>query len=223
MSNKKKCAPSHDEAERGLSFSNVDENWKLALDPDNIFWSILPRNNGDFTFPQDLLGLYLKEMKHLDAEMRDFRFNEPLNCVYIDPTDRCNANCPYCYIPSKIRRQGTQMTGKQLDGALAKIAEHFRGTKKKPVIVFHAAEPLLVKEMLFDSIKKYHRKMLFGIQTNSLLLEKEDVEFIKKYRVGIGISLDASTAAVNDLSRVSRKGEGNFRKAVQALDWFRGY
>ena len=223
MSKKSRCGHPQTKIERGLSFSNVNKEWKLALDPDNIFWSVLPRNNGDFMLPQTLIDLYKKEMEHLDTEMHDFRFNEPLNCVYIDPTDRCNANCPYCYIPSKIRKQGTQMTGKQLDTVLGKVSEHFKGTKKKPVIVFHAAEPLLVKEILFDAIKKFHKKMLFGIQTNALLLEKEDVDFIKKYRVGIGISLDASTEAVNNLSRVSRKGEGNFKKAVQAIDWFGGY
>jgi uncharacterized protein len=223
MSKGCKCGCSESDVERGLSFSNVDDNWKLALDADNIFWSILPRENGDFMLPQNMIDLYKKEMKHLDDEMHNFRFNEPLNCVYIDPTDRCNANCPYCYIPSKIRQQGTQMTAEQLDIVLSKILVHFKGVKKKPVIVFHAAEPLLVKDMLFDAIKKYHKKMLFGIQTNALLLEKEDTDFIKKYRVGIGISLDASTAEVNNLSRVSRKGEGNFKKAVQALDWFEGY
>jgi uncharacterized protein len=223
MSEKKKNGCSPKEIERGLSFSNIDKDWKLALDPDNIFWSVLPKNNGDFNLPQNLIDLYKKEMKHLDTEMHNFRFNEPLNCVYIDPTDRCNANCPYCYIPSKIRTHGTQMTWNQLDTVLSKITDHFKGTKKKPVIVFHAAEPLMVKDILFEGIKKYHKKMLFGIQTNALLLEKEDVEFIKKYRVGIGISLDASTPAVNNRSRVSRKGEGNYKKAVQALDWFKGY
>ena len=223
MSKKNKCGCVQEVVERGISFSNIDSDWKLALDPENIFWSVLPRSNGDFMLPQNLIDLYKKEMKHLDTEMHNFRFNEPLNCVYIDPTDRCNANCPYCYIPSKIRKQGTQMTAEELDIVLSKIVDHFKKAKKKPVIVFHAAEPLMVKDILFSSIKKYHRKMLFGIQTNALLLEKEDVDFIKKYRVGIGISLDAATAAVNNRSRVSRKGEGNYKKAVQALDWFKGY
>lgn len=207
---------------RGIAFSNINEDWKLALDPDNLFWSVLSGRNGDFILPDDLIELYRKERKHLDKEMHDFRFNEPLNCVYIDPTDRCNANCPYCYIPSKIRTQGTQMTREQLNTVLSRIQACFR-RKKKPVVVFHAAEPLLVKDILFRGIKKYHRKMLFGIQTNALLLDKVDVDFIKTYRIGIGISLDAPSAAINNRSRVSRKGEGNFKKAVQALEWFSGY
>lgn len=115
------------------------------------------------------------------------------------------------------------MTAEDLGRVLAKIEEHFKNTEKKPVIVFHAAEPLLVKNILFDAIKKYRDKFLFGIQTNALLLEKEDVEFIKKNRIGIGISLDAARAEINNRSRVTVKGGGNFKKAVQALDWFKGY
>ncbi|MBI4685393.1 MAG: peptide-modifying radical SAM enzyme CbpB [Nitrospirae bacterium] len=208
---------------RGLSFSDIDSDWKLALDPENIFWGTIPKDNGRFVLSDKLIGIYKKERKHLDGELFNFRFNEPLNCVYIDPTDRCNANCPYCYIPSKIKKFGTQMTTEELDTVLKKIGEHFKNIKKKPVIVFHAAEPLLVKKILFGAIKKYHKKFLFGIQTNALLLEKEDVEFIKKYRIGIGISLDADMKEINNRSRRTTQGKGNYEKAVRALDWFKGY
>jgi uncharacterized protein len=207
---------------RGISFSDIDSDWKLALDPENIFWGVIPRSNGKFTLSDDLIDLYKKERAHLDDELYNFRFNEPLNCVYIDPTDRCNANCPYCYIPSKIRKFGTQMTAEGLDTVLMKIESHFKGTKKKPVIVFHAAEPLLVKDILFDAIKRNHKKFRFGIQTNSLLLEKKDIDFIKRYGVGIGISLDSDREETNNLSRVTPTG-GNYRKAVRAIEWFNGY
>lgn len=209
---------------RGLCFSDIDADWKLALDPENVFWSVMPKNaDSDFILPEDLMALYQKEQKHLDRELYNFRFNEPLNCIYIDPTDRCNANCPYCYIPPDLRKNGTEMTGRQLDKVIQRIIEHFKGVKKRPVIVFHAAEPLLVKDIMFETIRKYHKKLLFGIQTNALLLEKEDVEFLKKYRIGVGISLDAPEAEVNNRSRATTRGNGNFEKAVKALDWFNGY
>ena len=212
------------ENQRGLSFSDINTDWKLALDADNVFWGLVPKNdNGDFLLPEDLITLYKNKRARLDKELHDFRFNADLNCVYIDPTDRCNANCTYCYIPAEIRKHGSQMTGKELNTVLEKIAVHFKDLRKKPVIVFHAAEPLLVKDILFASIKKFSSKFVFGIQTNALLLEKGDVEFMKKYRVGVGISLDAPDAHTNNLSRVTAKGGGNFDKAVQALDWFKDY
>ena len=49
------------------------------------------------------------------------------------------------------------------------------------------------------------------------------VAFIKKHKISIGISLDAATAAVNNKSRLSVEKGGNFQKAIQALEWFRGY
>ena len=209
---------------RGLSFSDIDADWKLALDAENVFWGAIPKKSGaEFLLTEDLIALYNGEKKHLDTEMHNFRFGVDLNCIYIDPTDRCNANCPYCYIPSKIRKQGTQMTGKELDTVLTKIAAHFKNSSKKPVIVFHAAEPLLVKDILFNAIDRFHKKLLFGIQTNALLLEKEDVEYMKKRRMGVGISLDAPEADINNITRATTRGSGNFEKAVQAIDWFDGY
>ena len=208
---------------RGLSFSDIDDKWKLALDPDNIFWGVITKNNGNFLLPDDLIDLYKKERKHLDSEIHDFRFNTDLNCIYIDPTDRCNANCTYCYIPSKIRKHGVQMDSKQLDSVLKKIAAYFKNSKKKPVIVFHAAEPLLVKNILFDAIDRFRSQFLFGLQTNALLLKKTDVEFLKKHRIGVGISLDSPHPDINNRQRVSVRGGGNFEKAVQAIEWFNGY
>ncbi|MEK6591077.1 MAG: peptide-modifying radical SAM enzyme CbpB [Nitrospinota bacterium] len=209
---------------KGLSFSDIDTHRKLALNPDNLFWGILPKKKGDteFLLPEDLLSLYVREKGNLDKELHDFRFNPDLNCIYIDPTDRCNASCPYCYIPSEIRKQGTQMSGKQLDTVLKKIARYFRNSERKPVIVFHASEPLLVKEIIFKAVDKFSNQFLFGLQTNAILLEKREVGFLKKHRVGVGISLDSFDPDINNRQRISVKG-GNFNKAVQAIEWFNGY
>ncbi len=209
--------------DRGLSFSDIDAGWKLAMDPENVFWGVIPKDNGRFLLPNNLIELYKQNKESLDKELHDFRFRTDLNCIYIDPTDRCNANCPYCYIPSKIRKHGAQMDSKQLDTVLKKIAMYFKDSRKKPVIVFHAAEPLLVKNILFDAIDKFHTRFLFGLQTNALLLEKTDVEFLKKYRVSVGISLDAVDSNINNRTRATVKGNGNFQMAVQAIEWFDGY
>ncbi len=210
--------------QKGISFSDINTDWKLAIDADNVFWGLIPKESeGDFLLPYDLASLYMNKKDHLYKELHDFRFNTDLNCIYIDPTDRCNANCTYCYIPAKIRKHGTQMTGKELNAVLEKISLYFKGASKNPVIVFHAAEPLLVKDILFDSIERFSNRFLFGIQTNALLLEKEDIEFMKKHRIGVGISMDAPDAHTNNLSRATVRGAGNFEKAMQALDWFDGY
>ena len=143
---------------------------------------------------RDVLSLYQKQKDSLDEEMKQFRFSAELSAVYIDPTDRCNSNCPYCYVPAKMRKHGAQMTKEQLQQVLNKVLDYFTGKKRKPVIIFHASEPLLAKEAVFSAIREFKDKFSFGLQTNGLLLEKEDVEFLKEYRVGVGISSGCSSA-----------------------------
>lgn len=208
---------------KGLYIQEIDAKNKILIDPDNAFWGILKKDaESNFLIPRGLLSLYNKTKKECDREMRHIRFDTGLTAIYIDPTDLCNADCPYCYVPAKIRKQGRSMTERELNFILNKIANYFK-VKKKPVIVFHASEPLLMKEIIFKAIRRFNDRFYFGIQTNALLLEKQDVAFLKKYKVSIGISLDAADMSTNNRLRYSRLEGGNFQKAVSAIEWFNGY
>lgn len=205
--------------QNGLNILENTNNRKVALDADNVFWSLLPKsNNGSTIIPRNILSSYNRLSAKLDKQMRDFRFGIDLSAVYIDPTDRCNANCPYCYVPPKIRRTGRTMTKDELEFILNKIYQYVGKRKKKFVIIFHASEPLLAKEIIFPAIEKFGDKFLFGLQTNGLLLEKADVDFLIKNRVGVGLSLDSFNPEINNRLRT-----GNFNKIVSALEWFDGY
>lgn len=195
-----------------LETCRIDTRQNILIDPDNVFWAM-----------SGFINLYQRKKPNLDKELGEFRFSANLSAVYIDPTDRCNANCPYCYIPGRIRRDGVAMDNEQLFYILNKIKTHFKEQKKKPVIVFHAAEPLLAKEIVFKAIKEFSDRFHFGLQTNALLLEKPDTEFLKKYRVGVGISLDSFSAPLNNRLRPAYPSGGNFAKAVKAIEWFDGY
>lgn len=210
---------------KGLTVWKEGLHNTVALDADNAFWAVI--NNKDSEngsiIPREIISLYEKFNNRLDKEMRDFRFSQELSAIYIDPTDRCNANCPYCYVPAHIRKNGRSMTSKELAFILEKVKRYFSGVKRKPVIIFHASEPLLVKDVIFEAISKFSKDFKFGLQTNATLLEKADVAFLKRYRVGVGISLDSSTASVNNRLRITSSGAGNFQKAVKAIEWFDGY
>lgn len=209
---------------KGLVFGELTNGqYGLVLDPDNVFWAVIPKNNEKALLTRNLLSLYEKNKDGLDKELADFRFTADLTAVYIDPTDRCNASCPYCYIPEKIRRHGRSMTWKELEYILRKISRYFQGAKKKPVLIFHASEPLLVKDILFKAISSFSSHFFFGLQTNAMLLEEQDAEFLKKHKVGVGISLDSFAPAINNRLRVSAGERGNFAKAVRAIEFFQGY
>ncbi|MDI6735166.1 MAG: peptide-modifying radical SAM enzyme CbpB [bacterium] len=214
----------------------------VFLDPDNVFWGITRKQDCESIAlseqkvcspPDEILSLYKKVRNRLDTQMEDFRFSANLTAIYIDPTDRCNADCPYCYVPAEIRKNGKQMNEEQLKIVLQKITRYFKRRASlrlapsrkniKPVIIFHASEPLLVKDIIFKAISDFGKQFYFGLQTNALLLERADVEFLKKHRVGVGISLDSYDPQVNNKQRLSREGDGNFAQAVQAIEWFDGY
>lgn len=207
----------------GINFwKNGTDN--IMLDADNLFWGVNPgKKDSDIFFPAGVFSLYEKVKDKLKREFDDFRFGHGLTAIYIDPTDKCNANCPYCYVPASVRQNGHSMTKKELDFILDKIAGHFKGQKRKQVIIFHASEPLLVKDVIFEAIGKYSNVFKFGVQTNAILMEKNDVEFLKKHLVGVGISLDSFSALTNNRLRASSQTGGNFNQAVRAIEWFNGY
>jgi uncharacterized protein len=215
--------PNSDDKIEGLAVHNIDKDNTVLLDADNVFWALAPKNaEGEPFISREILSLYQEKKEALDEEMRQFRFGIELSAVYIDPTDRCNSNCPYCYVPAKMRKYGVQMTLKQLRQVLNKVLDYFVGRERKPVIIFHASEPLLAKEAVFSAIREFKDRFSFGLQTNGLLLEKEDVEFLKEFRVGVGISLDAPLRELNNKTRPSAKG-GNFDAVLRAIEWFDGY
>jgi len=215
--------PNSDDKMGGLAVHSIDKANTALIDADNVFWAMTAKNAEGAPFiPRQVLSLYQKQKESLDEEMRQFRFSAELSAVYIDPTDRCNSNCPYCYVPAKMRKNGAQMTKEQLRQVLNKALDYFAGKKRKPVIIFHASEPLLAKDAVFSAIREFKDKFSFGLQTNGLLLEKEDVEFLKEYRVGVGLSLDAPIRSLNNKTRPSAKG-GNFDAVIRAIEWFDGY
>ena len=210
--------------DNGLSIWNDERNNSILLDADNAFWAVNGNKaGGQITVPRKVLSLYENVRNNLDTQMQDFRFSANLTALYIDPTDKCNANCPYCYIPSRIRKNGRSLTKEELFFILDQAKGYFRKLKRKGVIIFHAAEPLLVKEIIFAAIRKYSQEFKFGLQTNASLLKKEDVAFLKKFQVGVGISLDYYLPQINNRLRPLDNKSGNFNAALQAIDWFDGY
>lgn len=196
----------------------------VVMDADSLFWAQVKKAPSDSVFiPEDILALYQRHREELFKKMNNFRFSRELTAIYIDPTDKCNARCAYCYLPVESRKSGRSMAYVELDFILNKLARYFKGKAKKQVIIFHASEPLLVKDIIFQAIKKYKNIFKFGLQTNALLLEKKDADFLKKNFVGVGISLDSHRPSVNQLQRPSEPEGSNFTQAVKALDWFNGY
>ena len=184
---------------------------EFKIDPETNFWG-----TGDTA---KLEELYNQMQTKLVAEMKELRYSTELILFYVNPTDMCNANCPYCYLPKEVKSRGKNMTYQELKAIVEKASEFFNSQKRKGSVIFHGTEPLLNKDNLFQIIKEYHNDVFFGIQTNGLALTEADADFIKEYKVNIGISLDSPVEEINDFLR----GPGQYKQIMKALEWFKGY
>ena len=197
------------------------------IDPDTAFWSLIQRENlADVLSEGALIKAYAKKSKQFAKEMDSLRFGLKPSAVYFNPTERCNMNCTYCYIPEKMRRSGEHMTGKKLLKALDILKQYFRKTlpnDSTPQIIFHGAEPLLNRDAVFAGIEEYEDDFLFGIQTNATLLDDAAIKFLTSHRVSIGISLDAPAARIADRTRKNWDGQGIFKQVIKAMERLNGY
>jgi uncharacterized protein len=214
----------------GPTFQVIDighRDYVAAIDPDTAFWSLVKRKKlADVLTGGELSASYAKKAGQFAVEMDTLRFGLKPSAVYFNPTERCNMNCTYCYIPEKMRRKGEHMPEEKLLEALEILKRHFRATQPKgsmPQIIFHGAEPLLNRDAVFAGIEAYRKDFLFGIQTNATLLDDSAIEYLASRKVSIGISLDAPNERIADRTRKGWDGRGTFKQVLAAMGRLRGY
>jgi len=197
------------------------------VEPDSAFWSLARKDRlGDLLADGALLGSIRKKRRSFRDEMQALRFGLQPLAVYFNPTDRCNLNCSYCYIPEAMRRDGVHMSQTRLLQALDVLRKFFERTLPRgarPQVIFHGSEPMLAREAMFAGIEKHRDYFRFGVQTNGTLLEESDIQFLTSREIGIGLSLDGHEARIANRTRHTWKGGGVFEKVVAAIDRLRGY
>jgi len=197
------------------------------VDPDTAFWSLIKKDKlAESIADSELLSRYRRKSAAFAREMKVLRFGLKPSAVYLNPTERCNLDCDYCYIPRKMRKGGRQMSPAELLNALAILKGYFKKTMPKgslPQVVFHGSEPMLSREAVFAAIERHRDDFRFGLQTNATLLDDSAIDFLTSHNVGIGISLDGHTAGVADRTRRSWSGEGSFSKVIAAMERLKGY
>ena len=113
---------------------------------------------------ENIVPLYEKHAESMREELHEFRASERFSAVYFNPTGMCNAACRYCYLPDDLRRTGKHMSYQEISTALDNLHEFFENYPgsvmrnsegKRPVIVFHGSEPLLVKDALKKIVVDY--------------------------------------------------------------------
>jgi uncharacterized protein len=202
-------------------------DYVALINADTAFWVLSPRAEAlDYLLGGELPKSYREKEAKLAGDLETVRFKLLPSAVYFNPTERCNLDCGYCYLPREARRGGHDMDPARLMEALAKLKEFFVTTLPegaRPQLVFHGSEPLLAKDAVFRGIEKYGDYFRFGVQTNAVLLDQEAIDFLKDHGAGIGISLDGPTPEVADRTRHTWGGSGVFAQTVKVLEGLIGY
>ncbi len=197
------------------------------VDPDTAFWSLVRQDSLSRVLTDSrLLKDYRRKASAFADEMEVLRFGLKPSAVYFNPTERCNLNCSYCYIPEKMRQGGRDMSRADIFKALRKLRKYFREVMPKgrlPQVIFHGAEPMLNRDGVFAAIEEFGDYFRFGVQTNGTLLDDEAIEFLTSNGTGIGLSLDAPTAAIADKTRKTWNGEGVYDRTLEAMGKLKGY
>ena len=214
----------------GPAFQPIDighSEYVAVIEPDTAFWALVRREKlAEAALGGDLAKSFHKKAALFAKEIAALRFGLKPSAVYFNPTERCNLNCAYCYIPEDMRRKGEHMSAEKLLESLAILKRYFCTAVPKgslPQIIFHGAEPLLNRDAVFAGIERYADDFRFGIQTNATLLDDAAIEFLRSHDVSIGISLDAPTAVIADRTRSNWEGQGVFAEVVRAMDQLQGY
>jgi len=132
-------------------------------------------------------------------------------------TNVCNLNCKYCKVMSNIKTLGNKSTSKS---DIEKAVKFFlKGSRADCPKIIHitGGEPLIFWdkiEYLVGFVNKNRRpkeKLMIVIGTNGLLINQEKVNFIKKNRIKVIVSLDGSKKVHNKLRRTyNNKGSYSY-------------
>lgn len=205
-----------------LSVLEIGLSDKVAIvEPNVAFWALIEKDSIHEALAGSLINSLQEQIESFKEEMDYLRFGLKPSAAYFNPTERCNFNCAYCYLPEEMRRKGKTMTEEELCHALELLHQYFKDTMSediKPQIIFHGSEPMLAKDQMFAGIKKFRDKFHFGVQSNATLLDDDAISFMMDYNVGIGISLDGPSPDIADSARKNWQGSGAFNKVVEVLD-----
>lgn len=213
----------------GPQFSVIDiglTDRVAVIEPDTAFWAVVRTDALPAFLRGEAVASFVARRDELVREMEQLRFGIKPSAVYLNPTERCNFNCSYCYIPADLRRSGHTMSAQELLGTLDTIERQYRHhlpAGVRPQVIFHGSEPLIARDAVFEGIAAFNSRIQFGVQTNASLLDDTAIDFLRAHRVSIGISLDAPDAATADSLRATWDGSGAYAKVMHVIEALHDY
>lgn len=139
----------------------------------------------------------------------------------IHVTEDCNFRCNYCYADASA--MGRKMTPETAQAVVERILESYG--RHEITIEFHGGEPLLAMDAVSAAVEHAERLFkemgrppcTFLLQTNGSLVKSEHVDFFRRHRIAVGVSMDGP-APVHDRCRVFPGGRGTHRAVLRGIE-----
>lgn len=135
--------------------------------------------------------------------------------VTIEITNRCNLMCNHCCISANEGKNNIEMKTYEMLQTFDKIAKW-----SPEIVIISGGEPLIRKD--FKILLKYLRDIYEGdiyLDTNSLLINEENIEFISKNVDQINVSIDG----VDETTCAIYRGKGVFEKVIKKIKLLKEY
>ena len=148
----------------------------------------------------------------------------PLTLMIKPVSGRCNMGCQYCFYRDEMaHRPGAFPPKMSLDTLEILIRRALRYAEGPVSFAFQGGEPTLAGAEFFEAVsalqKKYNGKNLpihNAIQTNGYQLEEDLLQWMRRERCLVGVSLDG-TRQIHDQLRPGPAGEGTYDRVLDTI------
>jgi len=137
--------------------------------------------------------------------------------ILLDPTDKCNLNCKFCWRIGKALDYNNEIS----DERLLKLVREAAELGAKECVISGGGDPL-TRKVIFQLMKEIKKYNMWGqIITNGLLFKEEYIkELVKTKWDHIQISLDGADSKTHNSLRTS---DNAFEKIKNVLSLFKKY
>ncbi|MDQ1340211.1 MAG: uncharacterized protein QG567_1368 [Campylobacterota bacterium] len=145
----------------------------------------------------------------------------------VEITNYCNLSCDYCHasavsVEEKSLKNAAELRRNILDKTIEKI---FQTPSQSIKIELQGGEPLvnwesskyLIENSYNKGLQFKNKNVEIILCTNLTLIDREKLQFLKKYNVQISTSLDG-TKELHDRHRVTHSGKGSYDTFVENLE-----
>ena len=147
----------------------------------------------------------------------------PLGTLVLEVAQDCNLRCRYCYADGGAYGGAPRLLSPQMARRAARLLIEEAGDRETVTLVLFGGEPLLNMPAVEAAVEEaVQRARQAGIQvhisltTNGTLLTSEIIDFLRRYQVGVSISLDGPPD-LHDANRPDTAGKGSYARILANL------